>query len=163
MRSPNNTHTCTLQACTRMGNTALQTAGGSGHQAGHATNLRRPPRQDFGLSKVVGDGQTQGLELTSQGAGTYWCAGGAAAACCPNLPPLFSLYTLIAKSEHAHASRPRQCTQIHRSSRPAPPPLPTPTHPQRYLPPECFAVGQHGAAPMISNKARLGRARLLRQ
>lgn len=29
-------------------------------------------RQDFGLSKVVDDGQTQGVELTSQGAGTYW-------------------------------------------------------------------------------------------
>ena len=28
--------------------------------------------QDFGLSKVVDDGQTQGMELTSQGAGTYW-------------------------------------------------------------------------------------------
>ena len=28
--------------------------------------------QDFGLSKVVDDGATQGLELTSQGAGTYW-------------------------------------------------------------------------------------------
>ena len=27
---------------------------------------------DFGLSKVVEDGQTQGMELTSQGAGTYW-------------------------------------------------------------------------------------------
>ena len=27
---------------------------------------------DFGLSKVVDDGQTQGMELTSQGAGTYW-------------------------------------------------------------------------------------------
>ncbi len=29
--------------------------------------------QDFGLSKVVDEGQTQGMELTSQGAGTYWC------------------------------------------------------------------------------------------
>jgi len=27
---------------------------------------------DFGLSKVVDDGYTQGMELTSQGAGTYW-------------------------------------------------------------------------------------------
>jgi tousled-like kinase len=27
---------------------------------------------DFGLSKVVEDGHTRGLELTSQGAGTYW-------------------------------------------------------------------------------------------
>ena len=27
---------------------------------------------DFGLSKVVEDGHTQGMELTSQGAGTYW-------------------------------------------------------------------------------------------
>jgi len=27
---------------------------------------------DFGLSKVVEDGNTQGMELTSQGAGTYW-------------------------------------------------------------------------------------------
>jgi tousled-like kinase len=27
---------------------------------------------DFGLSKVVEEGQTQGMELTSQGAGTYW-------------------------------------------------------------------------------------------
>lgn len=27
---------------------------------------------DFGLSKVVDDGQTMGMELTSQGAGTYW-------------------------------------------------------------------------------------------
>ncbi|WIA41189.1 hypothetical protein OEZ86_004804 [Tetradesmus obliquus] len=27
---------------------------------------------DFGLSKVVEDGQTMGMELTSQGAGTYW-------------------------------------------------------------------------------------------
>ena len=27
---------------------------------------------DFGLSKVVEDGATRGLELTSQGAGTYW-------------------------------------------------------------------------------------------
>ena len=27
---------------------------------------------DFGLSKVVEDGQSQGMELTSQGAGTYW-------------------------------------------------------------------------------------------
>ena len=27
---------------------------------------------DFGLSKVVEDGDTQGMELTSQGAGTYW-------------------------------------------------------------------------------------------
>eukprot|EP00873_Tetraselmis_striata_P036570 jgi/Tetstr1/456834/TSEL_043508.t1 len=27
---------------------------------------------DFGLSKIVEDGQTQGMELTSQGAGTYW-------------------------------------------------------------------------------------------
>lgn len=36
---------------------------------------------DFGLSKVVEAGHTQGLELTSQGAGTYWylapeCFGG---------------------------------------------------------------------------------------
>jgi hypothetical protein len=31
-----------------------------------------PAAQDFGLSKVVEEGQTQGLELTSQGAGTYW-------------------------------------------------------------------------------------------
>ena len=29
-------------------------------------------RQDFGLSKVVEEGQTRGLELTSQGAGTYY-------------------------------------------------------------------------------------------
>ena len=28
--------------------------------------------QDFGLSKVVEEGQTRGLELTSQGAGTYY-------------------------------------------------------------------------------------------
>jgi len=28
--------------------------------------------QDFGLSKIVDEGATQGLELTSQGAGTYW-------------------------------------------------------------------------------------------
>ena len=28
--------------------------------------------QDFGLSKIVDDGATQGMELTSQGAGTYW-------------------------------------------------------------------------------------------
>lgn len=27
---------------------------------------------DFGLSKVVDEGNTQGMELTSQGAGTYW-------------------------------------------------------------------------------------------
>lgn len=27
---------------------------------------------DFGLSKVVDEGHTQGVELTSQGAGTYW-------------------------------------------------------------------------------------------
>lgn len=27
---------------------------------------------DFGLSKVVEEGHTQGMELTSQGAGTYW-------------------------------------------------------------------------------------------
>lgn len=27
---------------------------------------------DFGLSKVVDEGHTQGMELTSQGAGTYW-------------------------------------------------------------------------------------------
>jgi len=27
---------------------------------------------DFGLSKVVADGETMGMELTSQGAGTYW-------------------------------------------------------------------------------------------
>lgn len=33
-----------------------------------------PPslHQDFGLSKVVDDGHTAGVELTSQGAGTYW-------------------------------------------------------------------------------------------
>ena len=28
--------------------------------------------QDFGLSKIVEEGQSRGLELTSQGAGTYW-------------------------------------------------------------------------------------------
>lgn len=28
--------------------------------------------QDFGLSKVAEEGKTQALELTSQGAGTYW-------------------------------------------------------------------------------------------
>ena len=28
--------------------------------------------QDFGLSKIVEEGQSQGMELTSQGAGTYW-------------------------------------------------------------------------------------------
>lgn len=28
--------------------------------------------QDFGLSKIVDEGQTRGMELTSQGAGTYW-------------------------------------------------------------------------------------------
>ena len=28
--------------------------------------------QDFGLSKIAEEGNTQGLELTSQGAGTYW-------------------------------------------------------------------------------------------
>ena len=27
---------------------------------------------DFGLSKVVEEGQTRGMELTSQGVGTYW-------------------------------------------------------------------------------------------
>ena len=27
---------------------------------------------DFGLSKVVEEGHTKGMELTSQGAGTYW-------------------------------------------------------------------------------------------
>jgi hypothetical protein len=31
-----------------------------------------PAPQDFGLSKVVDEGHTQGVELTSQGAGTYW-------------------------------------------------------------------------------------------
>jgi serine/threonine protein kinase len=34
--------------------------------------LGSPLFQDFGLSKVVDEGQTQGMELTSQGAGTYW-------------------------------------------------------------------------------------------
>ncbi len=36
--------------------------------------LTRGPRarQDFGLSKVVEEGQSRGLELTSQGAGTYY-------------------------------------------------------------------------------------------
>ena len=28
--------------------------------------------QDFGLSKIVEEGHSRGLELTSQGAGTYW-------------------------------------------------------------------------------------------
>ena len=28
--------------------------------------------QDFGLSKIAVEGATQGMELTSQGAGTYW-------------------------------------------------------------------------------------------
>ena len=28
--------------------------------------------QDFGLSKIVEDGEASVLELTSQGAGTYW-------------------------------------------------------------------------------------------
>ena len=28
--------------------------------------------QDFGLSKIVEEGQSAGMELTSQGAGTYW-------------------------------------------------------------------------------------------
>lgn len=28
--------------------------------------------QDFGLSKVAEEGKTHALELTSQGAGTYW-------------------------------------------------------------------------------------------
>ena len=28
--------------------------------------------QDFGLSKIVEEGQSLGMELTSQGAGTYW-------------------------------------------------------------------------------------------
>ena len=28
--------------------------------------------QDFGLSKIAEEGATQGMELTSQGAGTYW-------------------------------------------------------------------------------------------
>lgn len=28
--------------------------------------------QDFGLSKIVEEGQSRGMELTSQGAGTYW-------------------------------------------------------------------------------------------
>ena len=40
-----------------------------------SSRLPPPPRlvpQDFGLSKVVDEGQTQGMELTSQGAGTYW-------------------------------------------------------------------------------------------
>lgn len=36
------------------------------------TDLNRVGAQDFGLSKIVDDGATQGLELTSQGAGTYW-------------------------------------------------------------------------------------------
>ena len=30
------------------------------------------PLQDFGLSKVVEDDQITSMELTSQGAGTYW-------------------------------------------------------------------------------------------
>jgi len=28
--------------------------------------------QDFGLSKIMEEGHSRGLELTSQGAGTYW-------------------------------------------------------------------------------------------
>ena len=28
--------------------------------------------QDFGLSKIVEEGHSRGMELTSQGAGTYW-------------------------------------------------------------------------------------------
>ena len=28
--------------------------------------------QDFGLSKIVEEGEASSLELTSQGAGTYW-------------------------------------------------------------------------------------------
>ena len=27
---------------------------------------------EFGLSKIVDEGQTMGMDLTSQGAGTYW-------------------------------------------------------------------------------------------
>lgn len=34
--------------------------------------MLRAPGQDFGLSKVVEEGQSRGLELTSQGAGTYY-------------------------------------------------------------------------------------------
>ena len=30
--------------------------------------------QDFGLSKIVEEGEPSNLELTSQGAGTYWYA-----------------------------------------------------------------------------------------
>ena len=30
------------------------------------------PLQDFGLSKIVEEDQSTSMELTSQGAGTYW-------------------------------------------------------------------------------------------
>ena len=37
-----------------------------------AQGLNGTSMQDFGLSKIVEEGEASALELTSQGAGTYW-------------------------------------------------------------------------------------------
>ena len=42
------------------------------HQMRERLTGRLVGPQDFGLSKVIQEGQTRGMELTSQGAGTYW-------------------------------------------------------------------------------------------
>ncbi len=42
------------------------------HTLSHSRSFFSLQVTDFGLSKVVEEGQTMGMELTSQGAGTYW-------------------------------------------------------------------------------------------
>lgn len=48
----------------------------SDHRCSNGVSLRSDHRdrvlQDFGLSKIVEEGEASALELTSQGAGTYW-------------------------------------------------------------------------------------------
>lgn len=89
--------------------------------------------QDFGLSKVVDDGHTQGMELTSQARGLWglWRGLGTASKVAQprlRLPPL-------------HPAPPR----------PSDTAVPQGAGTYWYLPPECFVVC-HDAAPMISNK-----------
>jgi hypothetical protein len=65
--------------------------------------------QDFGLSKIVDEGASQGLELTSQGAGTYWYLPPE----CFETGPRPPLITNKVRPQDAGVNRPVHCSSQH--------------------------------------------------
>lgn len=92
---------------------------------------------DFGLSKIVDDpcGDGHSMELTSQGAGTYWCVAQPA-----------SIFVARWMDGWPRPTRARPLNP-HPPTHPSRAPCP---RSNRYLPPECFVMGS--SPPRISSK-----------